>query len=374
MSDLAGITVVAVEQAVAAPYASSRLADAGARVIKVERPAGDFARGYDRFVLGQSAYFVWLNRGKESICLDLRRAEDRELLERMIARADVYLHNLKPGTLSRMGLGSEHARERNPQLITCEITGFGSHGPRSSLKAYDLIVQGEVGLCSITGGHSAPARVGVSVADIAAGMTAHSAILLALLGRHRTGRGRAIQVSLFDSLADWMNVPLLQYLYGGHVVERGGVAHPTIAPYGVYACRDNAQIILSVQNDREWVSFCEHFLRQPQLVRDERFHDNPARLVHRRTIDTIVGETFSHLGAEEAAERLQLAGVAHGRLNTLAEAAAHPHLRFISIETPAGEVRVIAPAAIADVASHFGAVPAPGEHTERLKVEFSSSS
>ncbi|MDU8356929.1 CaiB/BaiF CoA-transferase family protein, partial [Pseudomonas syringae pv. actinidiae] len=229
--------------AVAAPYATCRLADAGARVIKIERPdGGDFARHYDRLVEGQSAYFIWLNRGKESVCLDLKSPADAALLKTMILSADVFIQNLKPGALDKLGLRSASLRAENPRLITCDITGFGTEGPRAGLKAYDLIVQAESGLCAITGTVAGPARVGVSVCDISAGMTAHAAILQALVARNRTGRGRSIQVSLFDSIADWMNVPILQYLYGGQVSSRSGVAHPSIAPYGAFACSDGSQV------------------------------------------------------------------------------------------------------------------------------------
>jgi crotonobetainyl-CoA:carnitine CoA-transferase CaiB-like acyl-CoA transferase len=372
-ADLHGITVVAIEQAVAAPYASSRLADAGARVLKIERPEGDFARGYDRFVRGQSAYFVWLNRGKESVCLDLKSSADRALLHEMIGRADVFLQNLRPGKLAALGLDSTQLRVRDPRLITCDITGFGATGPRAHLKAYDLIVQAETGLCAITGDASGPARVGVSVCDIAAGMTAQAAILQALFARERTGRGRGIRVSLFDSIADWMNVPFLQLLYGDHEVQRSGVNHPTIAPYGMYECADGVRLVCSVQNEREWRAFCERMLEQPALACDARFGDNTARVRNRAALDEIVAAAFRCHSHDQAGARLEAAGIAYGHLNELREAAAHPHLRFVEIETPQGDISIVAPAALTDNHDRpLGPVPRLGQHTQGARQEFRS--
>jgi crotonobetainyl-CoA:carnitine CoA-transferase CaiB-like acyl-CoA transferase len=367
--DLAGVLVVAIEQAVAAPYASRRLADAGARVIKIERPEGDFARRYDRLVHGQSAYFVWLNGGKESVCLDLRSPADRELLDGLIARADVFLHNLKPGALDSLGFESAVRNGRHPRLIDCEISGFGP-GPLAHLKAYDLIVQGESGLCEITGTGEYPARVGVSVCDIAAGLAAHGAILQALYARERTGRGRRIEVSLFGSIADWMNVPLLQYLYGDTIPARAGVNHATIAPYGAYACGDGIRVIFSVQNDREWRAFCAHVLEDAALAVRDEFRDNPARVQNRAALDAVVVATFERAPARAVMARLEAAGIAYGRLNGVEAAAAHPHLRLVSIDTPAGEVRIVAPAPAGEVTDWVGRVPALGEHTQGVREEF----
>jgi len=368
---LDGITVVSLEQAVAAPYASSRMADAGARVIKIERPEGDFARNYDSLVAGQSAYFVWLNRGKESVCLDIKAPADRLLLERLIASADVFIQNLKPGALDRLGLFQAALRARNPRLIACEITGFGHGGAFSHLKAYDLIVQAEAGLCAITGTAEGPARVGVSVCDIAAGMSAHAAILQALFHRERTGEGASIQVSLFDAVADWMNVPFLQLAQGGRDTQRAGVNHPSLAPYGAYHCSDARQVIFSVQNDREWVAFCRDFLRLPELTRDTRFADNMARLAHRPELDAIVAARFAGVTAEEAMEQLEAAGIAYGRLNTVADLVDHPHVRTVSVATPAGAVDVIAPPAIVNGESPcVGAVPGLGQHSDAVRAEF----
>ncbi|WP_448950924.1 CaiB/BaiF CoA transferase family protein [Labrys neptuniae] len=368
---LAGITVVAVEQAVAAPYASSRLADAGARVIKIERREGDFARDYDRMVRGQSAYFVWLNRGKESVCLDIKTADDRLLLQTLIAQADVFIQNLKPGSLHQLGFGHAALRALHPRLITCDITGFGSSGPRSHLKAYDLIVQAEAGLCSITGNSTGPARVGVSVCDIAAGMTAHSAILQALFARERTGRGSGIQISLFDAVADWMNVPFLQHVHARHETVRAGVSHPSLAPYGAFRCKDGRDVIFSVQNDREWVNFCTLFLFRPDLVRAQGFADNTARIANRPALEQIITARFTELTSLEAMGALQEAGLAYGELNDIGKLAEHPHLRTVAVETPAGSIDVIAPPAIVDgQAPSLRPLSALGQHTAAVRSEF----
>ena len=374
MKGLQGITVVAVEQAVAAPYASSRLADAGARVIKVERPEGDFARNYDHLVQGQSAYFVWLNRGKESVCLNLAAESDRALLDLMVAEADVFIQNLKPGSIEKLGFGSAELRRRSPRLITCDISGFGGTGALSHLKAYDLIVQAETGLCAITGTEHGPARVGVSVCDIAAGMTAHNAILQALFQRERTGQGAGIQVSLFDAIADWMTVPVLQYEYGGYNTARAGVKHPSLAPYGAYRCADGRDVIFSVQNDREWVSFCASFLKQPEITRKPGFAENMDRLRNRAALDEIITRRFSEFTSEEAMHELEAAGLAYGRLNEIAEVSRHPHLRRVPVSTPSGEIEMIAPPAIFDSESpRLGPVPERGAHSDSLRKEFTGA-
>ncbi|PBC04125.1 CaiB/BaiF CoA-transferase family protein [Mesorhizobium sp. WSM3860] len=369
-NSLEGITVVAVEQAVAAPYASSRLADAGARVIKIERPEGDFARSYDKLVRGQSAYFVWLNRGKESVCLDLRLEADREVLDTLIAAADIFIQNLKPGSVEKLGFGSADLRRRFPRLITCDISGFGDKGPYSHLKAYDLIVQAETGLCAITGNQQGPARVGVSVCDISAGMTAHSAILQAMYHREVTGEGTSIQVSLFDAVAEWMNVPVLQNDYSNYHTERAGVKHPSLAPYGAYRCADGKDVIFSVQNDREWVSFCEKFLKQPELTRALGFADNMERLSHRAQLDKIIERRFSELSCQVAMQELEAAGLAYGRLSEVADVSKHPHVRRVEIGTPEGSVETIAPAAIFNYEQpSLRPVPALGAHTEAVREE-----
>ncbi|WP_192179648.1 CaiB/BaiF CoA transferase family protein [Mesorhizobium amorphae] len=369
-NSLEGITVVAVEQAVAAPYASSRLADAGARVIKVERPEGDFARNYDKLVRGQSAYFVWLNRGKESVCLDLRSEADRAVLDTLIATADVFIQNLKPGSIEKLGFGSADLRRRFPRLITCDISGFGETGPYSHLKAYDLIVQAETGLCAITGNQQGAARVGVSVCDISAGMTAHSGILQALYHREVTGEGTSIQVSLFDAVADWMNVPVLQNDYSGYHTIRAGVKHPSLAPYGAYRCADGKDVIFSVQNDREWVNFCAKFLKQPELTRAPGFADNMERLGQRAQLDEIIERRFSELSCHEAMQELEAAGLAYGRLNEVVDVSRHPHTRRVQVGTPEGTVETIAPAAIFNSEQpSLRPVPALGAHTEAVREE-----
>jgi crotonobetainyl-CoA:carnitine CoA-transferase CaiB-like acyl-CoA transferase len=371
--DLTGVTVVAVEQAVAAPYASSRLADAGARVIKVERPEGDFAREYDRSVKGQSAYFLWLNRGKESVCIDLKQESDRQLLHTLLDRADVFIHNLKPNLLASMGFGAAPLRAKYPRLIGCEITGFGLSGPFADLKAYDLIVQGESGLCDITGNEAGPSRVGVSVCDISAGMNAHAAILQALFARERSGEGCWIQISLFDSIADWMNVPLLHFRYSGTAPKRVGVNHATIAPYGAYESRDGIKVIFSVQNEREWHLFCKTFLLRIDLIDDPRFSHNDARVKHRGELDEIIASIFALMTAEDAMARLKAAKLAYGRLNSLQRASNHPHLRSVLQETFAGDIRMVPPAPIVNEPEpySFRSVPALGEHSAAIREEFS---
>ncbi|WP_394728696.1 CaiB/BaiF CoA transferase family protein [Altererythrobacter sp. GH1-8] len=372
--DLKDVLVVSLEQAVAAPYASSRLADAGARVIKIERPEGDFARNYDTMVKGESAYFVWLNRGKQSLCLDLREEEDLTLLLRMIAKADVFIENLKPGTLKKFGVDLDALCQTHERLIACSISGFGEEGPYSTLKAYDLIVQGEAGLCAITGTPEGPARVGVSVCDIAAGMTAHAAILQALYRREREGRGRRIRVSLFDALADWMNVPFLQYAYGGYENRRSGVNHPSIAPYGAFPTNDGKQIIFSVQNQREWRLFCEHVMGDLALADDPLFKTNMERIDNRSDLESRVRTRFAQLDIEDAMDLLERSGIAYGRLNGIPELAEHPHLRRMSVETEAGEVQIIAPGAVyGDAPSdRLPSIPRIGQHSIDIRREFTT--
>ena len=365
--------MISLEQAVAAPYCSSRLADAGARVIKIERPEGDFARRYDRYVDGQSTYFVWLNRGKESLVLDIKNADDSALLQRMLARADVFIQNLLPGAAARAGLGSEALRARHPRLITCDISGYGDTGPYREMKAYDLLVQAEASLAFVTGNPDAPARVGVSVCDIAAGMYAHSAILSAVIARGQTGAGQAIKVSLFDGMADWMSVPYLQYRYGGSMPQRIGLNHPTIAPYGLYPCAD-ADVLLSIQNEREWVQFCSGVLGDAAIATDPRFSDNPRRVENRGALDVIIGRVFGVLPREKVCERLLASGIAFGRLNDVAGLAAHPQLRTAPVATPGGTLEIIAPPAIvAGETTTLRPVPAVGEHSERIRSEFADS-
>lgn len=370
-TDLAGLLVVSVEQAVAAPLVSSRLAEAGARVIKVERPEGDFARNYDRLVHGESAYFVWLNRGKQSVCLDLREETARAALQRMIARADVFIQNLAPGAIDRLGFAPEVLRKRHPRLITVSISGYGEDGPYRNLKAYDLLVQAESGLSSITGTPEGMTRVGISICDIAAGATAHQAVLQALYARERTGEGRHIAISLFHALTDWMNVPYLQYVYGGQVLPRNGLTHPTIAPYGAYADRSGREVLFSIQNEREWAQFCAEVLLLPDLASDPRFHDNSARVANRPALNAIVEGAFGRLDRDEIVARLEKARIAYGRVSTLQDLAAHPQNRYVQVETPTGPVRMLAPGTVVDgMTTELGPVPALGAHTAEILDEF----
>jgi crotonobetainyl-CoA:carnitine CoA-transferase CaiB-like acyl-CoA transferase len=369
--DLEGLLVVSVEQAVAAPYASGRLADAGARVIKVERPEGDFARRYDTYVNGESAYFVWLNRGKESICLDLKSEDDRALLAAMIDRADVFIQNLAPGAADRLGFAPDALRAKNPRLITCSISGYGDEGPYRDLKAYDLLVQAETGLSTVTGNEHGMARVGVSVCDIGAGMTAFQGILQALIGRGRTGQGRHVAVSLYHALADWMNVPYLQYVYGGHTPVRSGLNHPTIAPYGDYVCGDGKAVLFSIQNETEWRMLCREVLGDAALADDPRFATNPLRVANRPALDAAINAVFSVAPREAIIARLEKARIAYGRVSTLEDLKSHPQNRIVEIETRAGPVRLLAPGMIFDGRlPELGPVPAIGEHTEAIRAEF----
>ena len=375
---LDGLLVVSLEQAVAAPLCSMRLADAGARVIKIERPEGDFARGYDGAAKGLSAYFVWLNRGKESIVLDLKQADERALMARMIARADVFIQNLAPGAAGRLGFGGAELRARHPRLITCDISGYGEDGDYARMKAYDLLVQAETGLAAITGRPEGPGRVGVSVCDIAAGLNANSAILEALLGQARGGdgggdaEGRGLAVSLFDGLADWMNVPLIHQLYGEGAPPRVGLAHPSIAPYGVFPCADG-ELLISIQNQREWRRLCAEVLGDADLAEDPRFHDNPARVANRPALDGLVAEIFGQESREDMARKLDAAAIAYGRLNSVADLAAHPQLRLISLETETGSLEVVAPPARADgQARDYGPVPSLDSHGAALRAEFAA--
>lgn len=368
---LEGVLVVSVEQAVAAPTCTSRLADAGARVIKIERPEGDFARGYDHVANGQSAYFVWINRGKESIALDLKRAEDRALAHRMVSRADVFVQNLIPGAAERAGLGSAALRQSHPRLITCDISGYGETGPYRDMKAYDLLIQAETGLASITGAPERPGRVGVSVVDIACGMYAHAAILQALYERERTGQGRALAVSLFDAIADWMTVPLLHHDYAGAAPERVGLNHPSIAPYGAYALGDGKEMVFSIQNEREWRTFCTQVLGDAALADDPRFVSNPLRVANRPALDAALDTVFRTLTREQALARLARAGIAYGSLNTVADLSGHGQLRRIEVETPGGPVSCVAPPVIRRGEAFVPrAVPALDQHGDGLRGEF----
>src|ERR1700743_3478843 len=362
MLPLEGITVIAVEQAVAAPFCSSRLADAGATVIKVERPEGDFARGYDAAAKGQSSYFVWLNRGKQSVAIDLSTKGGRAQLEALIAGADVLLQNLKPGAMDKLGFSRERLRKDYPALICCTITGYGDEGPHKDRKAYDLLIQAESGLASITGGPERASRVGISVVDISTRATAHAAILEALFARTRTGKGADIRISMFDVMADWLAVPLLNS-EAGNPPQRIGLAHPSIAPYGVFRSKDGKDILISIQNEREWKKLCAEVLGQPDLPNDPRLANITERVRNRALTDKIVGDIFGSLTRDALVKRLEEADIAFGEVNTMADLTVHPHLRRIEVDTPKGVVTYSAPAAIfVGEPRTYGAVPAIGEN------------
>ncbi|MBE9537865.1 MAG: CoA transferase [Proteobacteria bacterium] len=373
---LNGLLVIALEQAVAAPYCSSRLADAGARVIKIEREEGDFAREYDHVVHGESAYFVWLNRGKESLCLNIKADGDRHLLQTMLDKADVFIQNLAPGACTRAGFDSRQLRVRNKKLITVDISGYGESGPYRDMKAYDFLVQCESGLAAITGAENEPSRVGVSVCDIACGMYAHTAVLEALIERGITGQGKGIQVSLFDSMADWMTVPLLHQQYGGAAPQRAGLNHPTIAPYGAYTCGDGEQVVISIQNNREWCNFCEAVLQKPEMAEHPLFSDNVIRCEHRPALNAQIDEVFGALDRAQVIQRLQKAQIAFGALNSVADLCDHPQLRQMEVNTPSGPVQLVCPPALSvgeagEEPGQFNHVPAVGEHSDAIRREFS---
>jgi crotonobetainyl-CoA:carnitine CoA-transferase CaiB-like acyl-CoA transferase len=368
---LAGLLVVALEQAVAAPYCSSRLADAGARVIKIERPEGDFARGYDAAVNGLASYFVWLNRGKESLVADIKDPDDAAMLHAILARADVFIQNLAPGAAARAGFGSAELRRRYERLITVDISGYGEGHSYADMKAYDLLVQAESGLAQITGHPAGPGRVGVSVCDIACGMAAHAAILEALIARGITGRGTGLAVSLFDGMADWMNVPLLYTEGTGTAPARVGLAHPSICPYGAFATADGALVLISIQNEREWARFCADFLGDAALPSRPGFESNNIRVANRPAVDALVGRMFAGMDRDEAARRLRAAGTAYGFVNTVQDLSSHPALRRVTVQTERGPASLVAPPAIRDGRKpELGPVPAIGQHTAAIRREF----
>jgi crotonobetainyl-CoA:carnitine CoA-transferase CaiB-like acyl-CoA transferase len=368
---LQGLTVLALEQAVAAPYCTSRLADAGARVIKIERPEGDFARGYDSAVNGLASYFVWLNRGKESLVADIKDPDDARLLHAILEETDVFVQNLAPGAAARAGFGSADLRARHPRLITVDISGYGAGHAYSDMKAYDLLVQAESGMAGITGHPAGPGRVGVSVCDIACGMDAHAAVLEALIARSIIGAGCALEVSLFSGAADWMNVPLLYFEGTGQEPQRVGLAHPSISPYGAYPTADGSLVLISIQNEREWARFCDRVLGEPDLANAETFASNNARVANRAAVDLRVGAALVRLSRDEAAARLKAAGTAYGFVNTLADLATHPALVRAEVETSAGPARIVAPPVLIDgEVRALGRVPDIGEHSARIRQEF----
>ena len=369
---LDGVTVVALEHAVAAPFATRQLADLGARVIKLERPGeGDFARAYDTTVLGQSSYFVWLNRGKQSLTLDLKQAEGRTVLDSLLAEADVLIQNLAPGAAERMGLGFATLHAGHPRLIVCDISGFGDGGPYAGKKAYDLLIQASAGLIALTGTPEKPSRAGASIADIAAGMYAYSGILSALLQRARTGEGLRVEVSMLEALTEWVSNALYFAHYGGAEPARQDATHPSVAPYGPHRTGDGGSVIFGLQNSREWARFCEGVLARPDLILDPRFRDNPARVAHRGELTALIEARFAAMTLPEAEALLDGAGIANAPINTMADVWAHPQLaareRWGTIETPAGPVAALRPpATLSGVAPVMGNIPAVGAHTEAI--------
>jgi len=369
---LEGVLVVSLEQAVAAPLATCRLADAGARVIKLERTNGDFARAYDTIANGQSAYFAWLNRGKESLTVDIKNPEDKDLVLRILAKADVFIQNLAVGAAARAGLGSDDLRERFPGLITCDISGYGETGPYADMKAYDLLVQAEAGLVSVNGTPGPYGRVGISVCDTSTGLSAALAINEALVKRVRTGVGTAIKLSLFDVMADLMAVPLLQHDYQGAGPERIGLAHPSITPYGGFTTGDGVTLVISVQNDREWVALATEVMGRPELVDDPRYATNPARLERREVVDGMVQEYFARHTRAEMEAKLRSARIAYGAVNDVADLSSHPHLRRQTVESETGDVEIPAHPNAAAPLPKTPRLPGIGEHDNRIRREFSN--
>jgi itaconate CoA-transferase len=371
---LEGITVVALEQAVAAPFATRQLADLGARVIKVERPGGDFARGYDRTVLGQSSYFVWLNRGKESVVLDVKDAADRALLGAMIDRADVFMQNLIPGAAARLALDAETLRATRPSLIHCSISGYGEDGPYAAKKAYDLLVQCETGLVLSTGTPETPSKAGFSVADLATGVYAYSGILAALYDRERTGNGATLRVSLLDALGELMMQPAYFSRYGGQPPRRTGARHPSISPYGPFQVADGA-VFFGIQNEREWLVLCRDVLGRGGLAADPRFASNPDRVANHDELTAIIESSFAGRTADEVSEALEAAGIANARLRAPGDLAEHPQLlardRWRTVGTPGGAIdALLPPVEMSGVEPVMGPVPALGEHTSAIRAEF----
>lgn len=374
MQPLTGITVIALEVAVAAPFASRQLADLGARVIKIERPGvGDFARGYDDKAQGLSSHFVWVNRSKESLTLDLKTEAGRQILRQLLANADVFLHNLAPGAVDRLGFTVEWLESTYPRLISCMISGYGATGPYRDKKAYDLLIQAEAGLLSITGTPETPAKVGISVADIAAGMYAYSAILTALLTRHRTGQGMQIEVSMLEALAEWMGFPAY-YALSGTQPSRNGASHAAIAPYGPFATGDGGTVVLGLQNEREWQRFCEIVLKDPALATDERFAGNGQRVANREALHSAIDEVFSELTVAEVTARLESAQIANAEMRTLQGLLDHPQLaarqRWATVDSPAGPLPTLRPVPTVEaIEPRLDPIPALGNETDAILAE-----
>ncbi|MBE7637304.1 CoA transferase [Sneathiella sp. P13V-1] len=367
------ILVVSLEQAVAAPYLSSRLADAGARVIKIERPEGDFARYYDSVVNGQSAYFVWLNRGKESLQLDIKKDEDLALLKKIISKADVFIQNLAPNVVDKYDLDSENLRATNKRLITVDISGYGEDGPFAKMKAYDMLVQSETGLAMVTGSPQEPGRVGVSVCDIAAGMHGLVAVLEALYERKTTGKGKSIKSTLFAGMADWMTVPLLHQQYGGKAPGRGGLSHPSIAPYEAFTAKDGGEIVISIQNQTEWKNLCEQVLDRPDFVDHPDYANNELRVANREQLRQEILDIFATQERNVLTDKLLKARIAFGSLNTVADLIDHPQLERTEVQSENGPVSLISsPIRFAGDEESYGPIPALGEHNAALRKEFGS--
>jgi len=375
MRPLDGITVVTLEHAIAAPFCTRQLADLGARVIKVERPgSGDFARAYDHRVRGQASHFVWTNRSKESLTLDVKRPEAKGILDRLLPRADVLVQNLAPGAAERLGLGYDAVSQRNPRLVVCDISGYGADGPYRDRKAYDLLIQSESGFLSVTGAPGEPAKAGCSIADIAAGMYAYSNILGALLLRSRTGQGCRIDVSMLESMVEWMSYPLYYAFDGAAPPPRTGAAHATIYPYGPFAAGDGKVVMLGLQNEREWVAFCEQVLQQPELARDPRFSSSAERSAHRDLLHAIIAAAFAPLTAREVVLRLDAAQIANARMNDMHEVWSHPQLaarhRWVSVGSVAGDIPALLPPGLPTAFEpRMDPVPSLGEHTEAILAE-----
>ena len=379
MRPLDGITVVALEQVIAGPFATRQLAEMGARVIKIERPGGgDAARAYDRTVKGLSSHFVWTNRSKESLALDVKHPRAGEILEKLLGKADVFLQNLAPGAVDRLGLGAAQLRSRFPRLVWCGISGYGPAGPYAEKKAYDLLVQCEAGLLSVTGTPAQPAKAGIPVADIAAGMYAYSSILAALLRRARTGEGATLDITMFEALGEWMGFPAYFTAYGGSAPPRSGAHHATIVPYGPFRAGDGGTVFLSVQNEREFARFCDQVLRNPGLAGDPRFSSSPARQQNREAMHAEIENTFSGMSTAEVIERLEAADIANARLNSMQQFWEHPQLaargRWRKVGSPAGELDALKPPAnISGMEPRMGPVPAVGEHSEAILAELGYS-
>ena len=369
---LEGLTVVALEQAVAAPLCSRKMAEAGARVIKVEASGGDFARHYDAIVDGQSAYFTWLNAGKESIVLDLRAAADRALLLRMLRSCDVFVQNMRPGAAARMGFDHASLLAVNPRLISCDIVGFGRPAEHFGRKAYDLLIQAEAGLASVTGMPGAPGRVGISIVDIATGMTAYQAVLEALMRRSFTGAGDSLQIAMFDCMAEWMSVPFLYRTYTGQEPRKLGLQHPSIAPYGAFACADGCFLLIAVQQDREWLSLCNLVMRRPDMGVDPRFATNTTRVANRALVDGALAACIAGMNSQVAMRSLRDADIAYAPVGQVGDLVRHPALRTFDVQTAAGPVRLPVPAERDNSAAPPRAVPGCNEHGDSIRAEFAA--